>query len=345
MRVAGPRVLGRDGIREAAVLFGADGRVQAVEDTPGHDPDVEGLVVPAPVNAHTHLADHAARGQAEGLPLEEAVAPPDGLKHRFLRSTDRPALRESFQAGLSEVAASGAHRAIDFREQGPEGARIARAAAERSPVDVTVLGRPTRPGTWETEAPDLVELVDGIGISGLADQPYEVSQAQADWCAENGKRLGLHLSEGDHEDVDAALALEPDLLVHGTHLDRSDVDRVAEAGVPLVLCPRSNASFGHRPPVESLVEAGVRLGLGTDNAMFHEADVWAEAAWLVDRTEIPAVAVLRIACGFHLPGEPAPTVEPGRPVAILDDTDGLERAITERRITVPWRDTLAGTRP
>lgn len=343
MRLLGDRILDEDGPREGSVRVDEHGRVQAIEP-PADYPEIGGLVVPAPVDAHTHLADHAARGKAEGLPLEEAVAPPDGLKHRWLREADRSALVDSFADGLHEVARSGAHRAIDFREQGPDGARIAHEAASNSPVDLKVLGRPSSPSAWPEEADELAMLVDGIGISGLNDQPLELSQAQADWCQEHDLVLGLHLSEAEHEDLDAALALDPDLLVHGTHFTDEDAGRVADAGVPLVLCPRSNALFGQRPPVERLVEAGVELALGTDNAMFHPADVWTEAAWLVDHTDVEPDRAVAMACTDPLETDREPAVEEGRRVVLLEDRDGLDRALTERSITIPWRESVAGTR-
>lgn len=346
MRRLGGRILGTDGApREGAVRVDHAGRVGTLEEEPEGPVDRAGLVVPAPTNAHTHLADRAARGAAEGLSLEEAVAPPDGLKHRWLREADREELEASLRDGLEEVRASGATRAIDFREQGPEGARLAQAAAEGLDVDMTVLGRPSRPQVWEDEAAELAPLVDGIGISGLGDQPPSVSRAQARFCHEHDLILALHHSEGEREDLDAALALEPDLLVHGTHFTREDAARAAEADVPVVLCPRSNALFGDTPPLPALLDEGVRLGLGTDNAMFHRADVWAEAAHLIERfPEVDPLAVLEAACRFHLPGEPVPRVEPGARVLLLDDGDGLARAIAERRIERPWRVERAGRR-
>lgn len=342
MRRLGGRIWDADGPREGVVHVDAAGQVQAIEDDVDPAVDVEGLVLPAPINAHTHLADRAIRGQAEGLPLDDAVAPPDGLKHRYLREADPTALEASFESGLEEVHLSGARHVIDFREQGPAGARLARSAAERVPVSVTVLGRPTEPGAWQAQAPELVDLVDGIGISGLADQPASVSEQQAAWCHTHGKTLALHHSEGEREDLDAALALDPDLLVHGTFFTEQDARRVAEAKVPLVLCPRSNALFGNRPPVARLLDAGVDLALGTDNAMFHTADVWQEARLLVETW--PALdpwAVLGMVVGTSLPERDQTRVQPGEHVVVLDERQGLRRAITEGRVTVPWRENVA----
>lgn len=49
-------------------------------------PDGHRLTFPAPVNAHTHCADSGVRAE-KGMTLEQLVAPPNGLKHRYLRDT------------------------------------------------------------------------------------------------------------------------------------------------------------------------------------------------------------------------------------------------------------------
>ena len=52
------------------------------------EPDVTGFIVRDVVNMHTHCADYGL-DVPPGLSLEELVAPPDGLKHRYLRSASR----------------------------------------------------------------------------------------------------------------------------------------------------------------------------------------------------------------------------------------------------------------
>lgn len=303
--------------------------------------DIPGLVLPAPVNAHTHLADHALRGEAKDLTLYETVAPPDGLKHRFLRAATHDTKVESFQAALQEVQESGAHAAIDFREGGPEGARIATQAAEKSPVNVTILGRPTTPAAWEDEAQNLLDTVDGLGVSGLNDQPYDITQAQAGWCHAHGKPFALHVSEAEREDLDAALALEPTFLVHGTHLDKDDVQRLADANVPLVVCPRANNLFDNTPPIEAIHEAGITWSIGTDNALFHEANVWHEVQWLATRyPHLGATTLLEAATTSPLAPSPA-RLQEGALAVMLDDADGIDHALQNARVTIPRRNQRA----
>jgi len=49
----------------------------------------------------------------------------------------------------------------------------------------------------------------------------------------------------------------------------ADLIRCADADVPIVVCPRSNAFFGMTPDIPRMLRAGVELRLGTDNAMIN----------------------------------------------------------------------------
>jgi cytosine/adenosine deaminase-related metal-dependent hydrolase len=77
--------------------------------------------------------------------------------------------------------------------------------------------------------------------------------------------------------------LDRGLIVHGNYL--SDVDIAFLAKHPqlsVVYCPRTHAYFGHaNHPWPKLVEAGVRVGLGTDSrASNPDLSLWAEVKFL-----------------------------------------------------------------
>jgi cytosine/adenosine deaminase-related metal-dependent hydrolase len=56
------------------------------------------------------------------------------------------------------------------------------------------------------------------------------------------------------------------LAAHCVRVDADDRRLLAEAGVSVAVCPRSNRNLGvGLPPVESLLQAGVRVCLGTDS--------------------------------------------------------------------------------
>lgn len=245
------------------------------------DEDVHGVVIPAPIDAHTHVGDRVGRGRdLAGFTLAQVVAPPDGLKHRLLRETPRDALVAGMRAALEEMLAGGTRTFIDFREQGVEGTRMLRDAAQGLPVRPIVMARCER-GFDEAEAARVLAEADGYGWSGLADA--EGAERAASLCRRQGKRFALHFSEAAREDVGRALDLRPDLLVHATRCTREDLRAIADARVPVALCPRSNARFGAFPDWRAMLDEGVRLSLGSDNAMLHELGVLHDARLLAAR--------------------------------------------------------------
>jgi putative selenium metabolism protein SsnA len=104
----------------------------------------------------------------------------------------------------------------------------------------------------------------GIGFhihvaEGLADE--------TDSLKKSGKRVIHHLD-------DFGILRPESILVHGVHLDESEIEKVAERGSWLTHQPRSNMnnSVGVAP-VEYMLENGIRLGMGNDgfsNTMWQE---------------------------------------------------------------------------
>ena len=80
------------------------------------------------------------------------------------------------------------------------------------------------------------------------------------------------------------------LVVHGVHLDDTELATLAQAGVTLVTCPRSNEWTGAgRAPVARFFASGVRLAVGTDSlASTPDLNLFAELAAM--RSLAPAVS-------------------------------------------------------
>lgn len=99
--------------------------------------------------------------------------------------------------------------------------------------------------------------------------------------------------------LDAAGLLGPSTLaVHCVHVGSEDAAILASRGTTAVLCPRSNAALGvGTPPVALLLAAGVRLALGTDSLASNEdLDILAELAALRRiATDVPPTALIRAA--------------------------------------------------
>jgi len=306
------RLLHPDRVEEGFVEV-EDGRVVASgRGEPEGAPHATGWIVPAPVNAHTHCADTFLR-DVPGKPrtVKELVGP-GGWKHRHLATADPAAQRAGVERLAAEMAAVGTARFLDFREGGVDGVRWLRALAGDLPVGPVVLGRPARGGFDEDEAARVLAVADGIGLSGMRDVAYRDIEAWAEACHEAQKPFALHVGEDRRDDMGAVLALEPAFVVHVVHATTEDLDDLADARVPVVVCPRSNARFGRVPPVDRMLESGVAVAVGTDNGMLSDGDVRNELALLHARfPRIPVEDLLRMAShhGRRLAGLP-----PGLPV-------------------------------
>lgn len=330
------------------------GRIRKrLEGPPPASPVAEGLLLPAPVNAHTHVGDAFARGADVPTDLEAAVAPPDGLKHRLLDDATREDLVAGMRGVVREMLRSGSSRFLDFRENGLDGVAALEEAASDLPAEPTMLARPEEPGYDAEEVAQLLEAADGIGLSGTNDVPRKDARAMAEAAHEADAAFALHASEGEREDLDRVLELDPDLVVHMVHATDEDLQDLAGADVPVVVCPRSNDHFAEIPPVEAMAEAGVDVALGTDNAMLHPARVLDESAFLREqRPDLDAETVYEWTFRTSrelAPGAPPDPFEEGSPadVIVAEDRGGspIEEATRAPRVAyTPWRQPAPGGR-
>ncbi len=88
--------------------------------------------------------------------------------------------------------------------------------------------------------------------------------------------FSIHASERIREDIDKVLDLRPSFIVHMTKASDGDLDAVEAEGVPLVICIRSNLFFGSEPPLARMMQKGLNVALGTDNAMISMPDILTE---------------------------------------------------------------------
>ncbi|HIH79482.1 MAG: amidohydrolase family protein [Candidatus Poseidoniia archaeon] len=254
-------------------------------------PATEGVILPPFRNCHTHLGDTLARGEVPDKLLAELVGP-DGFKQRWLADADVAA---SITAGLREAADSGTALILDFREGGELGLeQLSRGAAdagwcvEQGAPQVIPFGRAN--GGWPLPSRN-------AGLSGLKDLASGAGHRMAIEARVFGGLVALHFSEVERESLELMLEHEPDVLVHLCNCSDEDLHAIAEKGLGVVVCPRSNARFGLRPPLEELLALGVDVGVGTDNGMLCTLDMLAELRFC--REVFPDVApdvLLQLAC-------------------------------------------------
>ena len=231
--------------------------------------DLLGIIAPALVNGHVHLGDSFFKDPPY-LPLRDLVGP-GGLKHRALASAPRREVVEGMRRSLLYMARSGTAAFADFREGGSDGVEMLLEAMEGTGLAGRIFGRPD-PGSVSVH-----EKCWGVGISSTKDHPRSWVEEVAEAARREGKKVALHAGEAVRDDIEDALSLEPDLLVHLTRAEPRDLRMVAEAGVPVVVCPRSNLVTGvGLPDVAGMLEMGITVGLGTDNVMLNSPNLFSE---------------------------------------------------------------------
>lgn len=238
-----------------------------------------GMVLPLLVNSHTHIGDSVVKGPVSGT-IEELLAPPEGLKHRVLRESSDAEVMAAMRETIASMLHSGTGAFMEFREGGVRGLEQLEKALAGSPVQCLPMGRPEGLEYLDAEVDALLGMSAGVGVSAILDwEPPELSKLAAH-VKRAGGLFALHVSERVREDMDTILGLDPDFVVHMVKATPSDMERCADAGIPVAVCPRSNAFFGNRTPVEEMMAAGMDIMLGTDNVMLNRPSLWEEMAYL-----------------------------------------------------------------
>lgn len=287
----------RDGILSGTALLDRDlepspvdiiierGVIRAIEENPGAP---ECWIIPALYNAHTHIADTVAMDCDPGTGnLADIVTPPDGLKHRILRSTPRADLVSAMRSSIRTMGNNGISGFADFREGGVDGVQALQEASQGSDVHPLIFGRDGGE-----------EIADGLGISSVRDVPDTESRVRN--ARASGKPVAFHAGERDPDDIEGALAFDPDLLVHMTHATDAQLKECADRNIPIAVCARSNWTLGvagspSHPPLEKMLRFGCRIYLGTDNVMFVQPDLFSEMTFIDTVYRIPPEDLLRAA--------------------------------------------------
>lgn len=264
------------------------------------------VVIPGLYNGHTHMGDSALPDGATGLTLEQAFFRPAGYKYRELAKLTPETHLPHLEAHLRYMARTGTVCHLDFREQGPAGAELLRAASVNTGVESIILNqfnespfaesvlRANPPGaalppTHRAELERMLAVADGFSestMNDLTDAAWseiraltsERKKLRAIHCLENAGYRELSLATTGRGDLARAIELyDPHLVVHLTVADADEIALLVRAGKTAALNPRANANLGlPLPPVAALLRAGANLLLGTDNGMLNSPNLLAE---------------------------------------------------------------------
>lgn len=220
----------------------------------------EFVFAPTFFNAHTHLGDSVAKDP----PFEslEKLVGPGGYKFRVLAESGEDELVDGIKGSIELAFESGTTALLDFREGGAKGLSLLKKAD-----DLKICLPLARPSSLD-EAEKLLDQALGFGMSSTRDHDFRFLEELREIARKHDKIFAIHAGEKDSEDVEPALALEPDLLIHMNMADDDLLKKAMDEGIPIVSCIRSNAFFGLLNPKNYRIMAEYdRWLLGTDNVM------------------------------------------------------------------------------
>lgn len=273
------------------------------EAVPGHRTlDLAGRVIlPGFVNTHAHLVSVLTRGLGGDRFLASGERGGRAAAEAIREALDESACYAGARLALSELLASGVTTTTDSQaaraglESGPDGTLRAlhesgmRAIFFRASVNRTEIVPPHRHDSAPLALAELDRLStrwssDAVTVGAEAMALHRVDRALLEsvwrWSRAHRAPFAMHLSysrgTARHpiETYGNRLLLLLDswgmldgrfLGYHPVWLDDAEVVAVARAGAGLALCSGANMLIGARPaPVDRLLGAGARLGIGTD---------------------------------------------------------------------------------
>jgi 5-methylthioadenosine/S-adenosylhomocysteine deaminase len=258
-----------------------------------------GIVMPGLINTHTHLATALFKGLAEDLPLGPWLGKVWGIEKTAL-SAETVALSSTL--AMIESIQGGVTCAVDmywFPEATAEAARRIGFRLAGGTVFITGDSLPDGldAGQREVAANAFVERYAGDNLivpmmmphGTQTDSPGELSRVKA-LADRHGVMVNLHVAEtlAERTDMLARSGSTPvrllhdlgyldgrSLLAHCVHVDDGEMGLMA-GKASVAHNPMSNLKLASGiAPVASMLEAGVRVSLGTDGSMSgNDLDMW-----------------------------------------------------------------------
>jgi len=284
--------------------------------------DAEGfLIIPGFINAHTHIGDSIGKDVTVDLGLDASVHPIFGMKRKILEGSKPNHLKTFIRSSALSMMKKGIVAFADFREGGPEGVKLLNDAISGLPIKCIILGRieqyfnPTittikNKGTSNGKrsnkklssrmlraASDVLEIADGLGISGANENTDESLQQYRELIQNNKWKkeslIAIHAGEskeavefskskmGKTEIERIIHYLDPNIMVHMTNVTEDDISLVSKKGIGIIVCPRANGMLGVGiPKVARMLRLGFKIGIGTDNVMINSPDIFRELDYL-----------------------------------------------------------------
>ena len=228
-------------------------------------------VLPGLVDTHAHFRGFRALGDGLGFmewhdryvhQFAARMNPQDayyGAANTFIEMLRNGITTVLGMSGMTVVTDSEIQAALDTGIR----ARLVPHIHERADVAETI----SRIKAEIASGADRVRTWLGVEVPQLADRP--TLRLLSDAAARLDVFVHTHFSEVSHDSVsqfrDAGLLRRGLCLAHCVHLTDEEIELFGHTGVSVAHNPRSNARYGNGiAPLRRLLDAGVRVGLGTD---------------------------------------------------------------------------------
>jgi 5-methylthioadenosine/S-adenosylhomocysteine deaminase len=252
------------------------------------------IVMPGFVDSHRHVWKSLFRnlgetGSSNGVPVSPTMYGPHYDPEDVYAAT---------LIGLLGAAEAGITTVVDWSDIHPGSGNVDAALEAHHDSGlrtVFVHAMPGWDGRREDESRGLRRLVEerppsSDGGTSIAFGPRDPSRidldrVSRDWglARELGMRIHTHVgSEPGDRGVISDLAerrlLGEDVtLIHCSHLDGPDLDAIAAHKTSVVLAPASEMTDGlGMPPIQQLIDRGIRPGLGVDGERVSPGDIFAQ---------------------------------------------------------------------
>ena len=271
---SGPFLTEKGFIQAEITIVDEGNSAKVVDFQEGGDTGKESIIIPTPFNAHVHTGDSVVKDPPKGSIAE--IVGPGGFKHKILEETNGSDIIRSMREYITKAMDEGTRHMIDFREGGLVGIEQLTKAMDDMDFNMYIFSRPKNNVYDDDEFEKLISSSHGIGISSYRDWDHDQLHSLAEESKRNGIPLALHCSEDVREPIDEVLELGVHHLVHMIEANKDDLESCASEKIPVVVCPRSNEYFEKRPNIPALLQAGITVCLGTDNAMLASSDMFQE---------------------------------------------------------------------
>ena len=238
------------------------------------------IVMPGFVDVHRHAWQSLFRNQ--GVPGPLTVL---GTHYEAddLYAATLVSLMAALDAGITtlvdwcEIAATKGHLDAALQAHLDAGIR-----------SVFVLGKSGEPGDWRAQLEQLQKGVAPAGrmiAAGSGDVASPLATLLSDWSFAREHGLPIHAHAGTAAAEDGLLSdaaaqkeLRSDVtLIHCTHLSDSDLSVLSSSGAKVAITPQSEMASGMGfPPMQKLLDRGIRPGLGVDSEASASGDLFAQ---------------------------------------------------------------------